>query len=511
MTPRIKRKSSEVLAAAKKVGLNWLAYDSNIIYVKTYEKSKFQCIKEGHIVEPTLGSVLGQHGCGRCFGYGKTIEDCRSRAAKERGECLSEEYNGGNPLLLWKCKAGHEWEARAYKVLNGDWCPRCYGFGKTIADMQNIAESRGGKCHSLIYVNGTTKLEWGCSLGHTWLAMPETILQGTWCPHCNNYIYEKICRLIFESAYGEKFPTAYLKDIDNKSGKPYQIDGLCEKLNIGFEYNGKQHYRLVKKFHKTEQDLQDQENRDRKKRELAHKYNIKLIEIPYFTNKIKDLEGIYNYIRQCHPELPEIADIEKLNISSVYLCREEPKQEILEIIKENKAELLSEYIGDKIKIEIKCKYKHVFEIEPSILKYRRKNQREFCLCSVCSRDRQRKSMIKHHTENVRTRLDTMNMDLLSECRDSRDRITIKCRKCCHEWTPIALEILYQRTGCPKCAGNLKYTDEDIKDYLKPLGVELLSKYENNHAKLKLKCLNKHIFYRSFHSIRIAKKPICPEC
>jgi len=43
----------------------------------------------------------------------------------------------------------------------------------TIKEMQEIAESRGGKCLSKEYVNNYTKLKWQCDEGHTWKATPN--------------------------------------------------------------------------------------------------------------------------------------------------------------------------------------------------------------------------------------------------------------------------------------------------------------------------------------------------
>ena len=43
----------------------------------------------------------------------------------------------------------------------------------TIQAMQQIAESRGGKCVSDTYVDNKTKLTWQCAKGHQWMATPS--------------------------------------------------------------------------------------------------------------------------------------------------------------------------------------------------------------------------------------------------------------------------------------------------------------------------------------------------
>jgi hypothetical protein len=58
----------------------------------------------------------------------------------------------------------------------------------TIEEMRSIAEERGGKCLSDVYVSANKKLLWECAEGHKWEAVPNSIKIGTWCPHCARMI-----------------------------------------------------------------------------------------------------------------------------------------------------------------------------------------------------------------------------------------------------------------------------------------------------------------------------------
>jgi len=50
---------------------------------------------------------------------------------------------------------------------------------------QKIAESKGGKCLSDVYVNSGEKLLFECQNKHQWKAIPDNIKnKGTWCPIC---------------------------------------------------------------------------------------------------------------------------------------------------------------------------------------------------------------------------------------------------------------------------------------------------------------------------------------
>ncbi|MGB2930068.1 MAG: hypothetical protein WBB70_14285, partial [Desulfobacterales bacterium] len=114
--------------------------------------------------------------------------------AKERGgKCLSDIYINSQTHLLWECSQGHQWEAKPNTIKNGAWCRKCSidilrermeAKKITIEEMQNIAKNRGGKCLSIKYVDSKTHLLWECSEGHQWLALPNNVKRGTWCPKC---------------------------------------------------------------------------------------------------------------------------------------------------------------------------------------------------------------------------------------------------------------------------------------------------------------------------------------
>jgi hypothetical protein len=62
-----------------------------------------------------------------------------------------------------------------------------------------------------------------------------------------------------------------------------QFDGYCEKLQLAFEYNGRQHYEYVPHFHRNgPQDLEDQQERDRRKDEISFNNYVTIIVVPYW-------------------------------------------------------------------------------------------------------------------------------------------------------------------------------------------------------------------------------------
>ena len=115
-----------------------------------------------------------------------SIEEMQQIASGRGGKCLSKVYVNNKTNLLWECGQGHQWEAVPNNIKRGDWCAACAGNARlSIEEMQEIAVARGGKCLSYTYTNAKTKLLWGCSEGHQWKAVPDSVKnRGLWCPIC---------------------------------------------------------------------------------------------------------------------------------------------------------------------------------------------------------------------------------------------------------------------------------------------------------------------------------------
>ena len=119
------------------------------------------------------------------MGAKKTIQDMQKMAGSHGGRCLSTVYVNGTTKLLWRCSIGHEWETLPSGIQQGNWCPACVGKKrKTIEDMRNLAKSLYGECLSEVYVSNHAKLLWRCAQGHEWQAIPSNVQQRHWCPIC---------------------------------------------------------------------------------------------------------------------------------------------------------------------------------------------------------------------------------------------------------------------------------------------------------------------------------------
>ena len=135
------------------------------------------------------GMVVGGFGYDR--GY---LDELRSLARAQGGECLATTYLGVEKPIRWLCRNGHEWEARPHSIKGGGWCPFCAGKrawspGKTenearLEECHILADLHGGQFLSLQYTKALAPHQWRCSEGHEWTATPNGVKNGHWCSIC---------------------------------------------------------------------------------------------------------------------------------------------------------------------------------------------------------------------------------------------------------------------------------------------------------------------------------------
>jgi hypothetical protein len=158
----------------------------------------------GHEWEPTHNISLSGHWCPSCAREARrehaiksrlSIEEMRHIAFARGGACLSDEYVNVATGLRWVCSKGHAWVATPNNVKRGQWCPNCAGhIKKTVADMNDLAAQRGFQFLSSNYLGDDKHHTWKCKEGHQWEAKPSNIKQGRGCPECarvNRYVVRK--------------------------------------------------------------------------------------------------------------------------------------------------------------------------------------------------------------------------------------------------------------------------------------------------------------------------------
>lgn len=102
---------------------------------------------------------------------------------------------------------------------------------------------------------------------------------------------ERECRRVLEQIFKSSFPKKRPSFLHNKvTGQPLEIDCFNEELMLGCEYNGRQHYEYVPRFHRSRESFHNQQYRDDIKYRACAENNIRLIIVPY-TVQIPQIES----------------------------------------------------------------------------------------------------------------------------------------------------------------------------------------------------------------------------
>ncbi len=294
-----------------------------------------------------------------------TIKDAIELAESKNGLCISNEYYGADAKLVWQCNIGHIWEARYRTIARGHWCPKCGRISASkkrikynIEDLRIAASKRQGKCLSTAYLGYGADHVWQCYDGHTWNAPPDRIIQGKWCPKCakRKHFTEEKCRYIVEQMTGLSFPP------DKKMLGGLEIDLYNCVYKLGIEYNGVQHYRFVKAWHRNHKGFKACQDRDRRTKQKCEELGIDLRIVSYLDSKSDDC--LVSKLKRILADwgLPTIVDEVDFkpfykNLSS--LCDLKKKAVIC-----GGRCLSAEYVDSGTKCRFQCKKGHVFNMEP---------------------------------------------------------------------------------------------------------------------------------------------------
>jgi len=281
-------------------------------YINNHTKLQWQC-SEDHVWWVMPKDILKDHWCPYCMGNKKYSIDYPQEIAEQRnGSCLSKKYINANQKLKWKCNICNVvWYATFNNVKNNkSWCPKCMIRQRankqrdTIENMQNLAYKHNGKCLSEKYVDTHIKLEWQCEKEHKFWMRPSQVKRNQWCSYCSNNTSDSeiAFREIMEQLFNTKFPKKRPIWLVNEDNNRLELDGYNKELGVAFEYQGRQHFEIVKAFKGTKEKLFKTQKHDFIKKELCKKHNIILLCPTYkldeneFEDFIKKELNKYNCI-----------------------------------------------------------------------------------------------------------------------------------------------------------------------------------------------------------------------
>lgn len=432
-----------------------------------------------------------------------SLEKMKAVAFARGGDCLSLIYENNDKLLKWICEEGHIWYASASHISRGSWCRKCVTAKSRIpiTKLHDTAKQKGGKLLSTEYKTNKDFLSWQCNNGHIWKAKANTILSGFWCPICPRFQFynEEKCREIIQAFTGKLF----IKRRFYHNNTILEIDGYCKELNIGFEYNGEQHYSFNRRFHKTLEDLGRQKIRDEVKVQYCNNKNIALIIIPFNIAAKGDEElkhYIFNHLISSGVELNSKPN--EITIKNLF-NHVKPLEQLNYIAREKGGECLStEYQGNKIKLKWQCKKGHIWDSKPNDIK-------DGHWCPICALEI-RKYTIDNFKEIA---IAKAGKCLSHKYINGKEKLEFCCNKG-HHWKAAPKNIL-AGSWCPKCSLEIlhrenKVTIEKIKEMAHKRGGQCLSEsYISGQKKLLFKCNNEHIWEEKPYLIKQGNW--CPEC
>lgn len=250
-------------------------------------------IKEcGYEYEVRPSCFLGsrKNRCPKCSGHIKdSIEEIKRKIFGLIGneyDVLSEQYDFNNKITLKHNDCNHVFKMSPNNFISRNQrCPKCAGNKKKTTEQFMKEVYLLVKDEYTIlgeYINSHTKIKMKHEkCGHIWNIAPSHFLNGNRCPFCNESKGEKRIRefLINNSIYF--ISQMEFDGLLGLGGRNLSYDFYIPKYNLLIEYQGEQHERYVKGFHKNKNSFKKQQEHDTRKQQFAEDNEIRLLEIWY--------------------------------------------------------------------------------------------------------------------------------------------------------------------------------------------------------------------------------------
>lgn len=347
-------------------------------------------------------------------------------------------------MKVIKCENGHNnYVADNYKK-NKTSQRRCFECKKDI--LFNIIKENDGYLLSELKISekllDDTYLNLQCKNLHSWTTRFEILKRGAWCKNCSEFKSENICRLYFEQIFNCKFDKVSPDFLKYDNGINLELDGFNSNLNIAFEHQGIQHFKIIKKFKMNEESLIKIQNHDNFKKIKCEENNIKLFIINSLgvETKLKDLKQcIFDQALKFNINHLGNFDIE-INLSSLY-------NQFNDIEKLNNIKKVSElnggictserYINNILPLDFVCKQGHKWSTSACIIT-------SGSWCPDCSK------LGKYSIGDMHNYADKMGGWCLSETYLGL-KIPLKwmCKNF-HIWETKPQTVLYKNTWCVEC-------------------------------------------------------------
>ena len=262
-------------------------YDySKVEYKNNRTKICIICSEHGEFQQTPYKHLLGQ-GCPNCCGNKKlTTEEFIEKACKIHGnkyDYSKVKYVNSETKVCIICPKHGEFYQTPHSHLTGEGCPKCCKTLKTTTKefIKKAREIHGDKYDysKVEYKNNKTPVCIICpEHGEFWQAPNNHLSQKQGCPKCAELINvseTNLFNFIKENTKYEIKRQKTFKWLGNK-----KIDIFIENLNLGIEYQGKQHFKPNEKFG-GEEGYKNTIKWDSEKYYLCKKHGIKILYVSY--------------------------------------------------------------------------------------------------------------------------------------------------------------------------------------------------------------------------------------
>lgn len=277
-------------------------YDySDAKYINTNTKVKISCHKHGIFEQTPKMHIRGQ-GCARCFGNKKgTTQLFIAKAKSVHGNdydysCVAYK-NNDTPVEIICTKHGSFFQTPRNHTVQKSKCPYCTGHPKLTTEefIERALKIHDGRYiyQKVFYVNATTHVTVICPMHGEWQVTPTShIHMASGCPTCSKSKGEmEIEKFLLKHnmEYISQYSPKQLRGIRHKRSFP-RFDFYLPHQRTLIEFDGVQHQKFQRRFHRTYADFVDLKARDTMKDEYARDNQIKLLRIPY--KDIKNIDAI---------------------------------------------------------------------------------------------------------------------------------------------------------------------------------------------------------------------------
>ena len=371
--------------------------------------------------------------------------------------------------------------------------------------------SRGGRRVSKKIRSAKTSMDWVCGNGHPFSMSWDRVKTGYWCPECSKSFGERVCRVYFEALFGELFPaTRALSWLVGENGRRLELDGYCEKLKIGFEHQGEQHYRKLGGIYRGK--LKKIQARDTLKRALCRENGIILIEIREIPNVIKLDNARHAIVQECKRAGVKVRKdwaVMSIDLTAAWLPAENNiHADLSRIAEDNNGALLSPaFLGWHVQLKWKCEEEtHApFFGSPHSVKQGR-------WCKKC-RIKSHAEKQRHTSDTVRQKIESAGFEWIGgEYLNAHSKLSLRC-KLGHPFESTLTQIVSQGTKCTTCsrertAASRRFTLEEIRDLCITEGFVLLSTSYSSGKPIEVRCRCGYVHnIEKFYKGRLK----CPKC